>query len=262
MNALVRILSLPALALVRVPGIGPLVRASATSVGQKVVMALTGLSLCGFLVMHLLGNLNLFAGEEKFNEYAAMLHSLGPLLAAAEVGLFAMFWAHIGLAVSTNAMNRAARKDSYSVKESKQGVFVLPRGGASNWMLATGVVVFLFLILHILDMKLKIDPLVDYGPAIQQVGDTAAEGGQETRMSEYRVVRQVLSTPTNAVAYFIALVALGVHLSHGFRSALQSLGVNHPRWNKLLTCLSLLFAWAISVGFISLIVWALASPKT
>ena len=259
MNALVRILSLPALALSRVPGFGPLVRACGTSVGQKVVMALTGLSLCGFLVMHLLGNLNLFAGEEKFNHYPETLHSLGPLLAAAEIGLFAMFWAHIGLALSTNAMNRAARKNVYSVKESKQRAFAIPNGGASNWMLATGIVIFLFLVLHIVDMKLKVDPLVDYGPAATAEGSGQHSG--DGHMNEYKVVRQVFSSYTNAAAYFVALLALGVHLSHGFRSALQSLGVNHPRWNSLLGCLSLLFAWAISAGFISIIAWSLATPK-
>ncbi len=255
MNALVRILSLPALALARVPGFGPLIRACSTSVGQKVVMAITGLALCGFLVMHLLGNLNLFAGEDKFNQYARTLHSLGPLLAAAEVGLFSVFVAHLGLAISTTAMNRSARSSAYELKDSKQSAFVIPAGGASNWMLATGVVIFLFLILHIVDMKLKIDPLVDYSPAVPSEHTDSHE-----HMNEFKVVRQVLSNPPNAAAYFVALLALGVHLSHGFRSALQSLGVNHRRWNNLLQLVSTLFAWLIAAGFISLIVWALAAP--
>ncbi|MEZ6039192.1 MAG: succinate dehydrogenase cytochrome b subunit [Planctomycetaceae bacterium] len=260
MNALVRILSLPAVALSKVPGFGPLIRACSTSVGQKIVMAITGLSLCGFLVMHLLGNLNLFAGEEKFNHYAETLHSLGPLLAAAEVGLFATFLAHIGLALSTAAMNRTARGGSYLMKESKQPPFALPSGGASNWMMLTGGVIFLFLVLHIVDMKLKVDPLVDYTPAVV-VDDAGSASHGDGHMNEFIVVRQVLRSPVNAVAYFIALIALGVHLSHGFRSALQTLGVNHRRWNSLLTCISVLFAWAIAVGFISLIVWAFAAPQ-
>ncbi len=254
MNALVRILSLPACCLAKVPGLGPLVRAASTSVGQKVVMAITGLALCGFLVAHLAGNLKLFAGEAEFNHYAETLHSLGPLLAIAEIGLFAVFVAHLGLAVSTTAMNRAARGASYEMKESKQEHFALPKGGASNWMLLTGVLVLGFLVMHIADMKLKRNPLVDYGPAMQTPGDPSV-------MSEFKVVRQVLSNPPNAIVYFIGIFALGIHLTHGVRSACQSLGINHPRWNSLLKNFSLLFGWVIAGGFISLIAWGLGAAR-
>jgi hypothetical protein len=138
LNALLRILSLPVQLLAKVPGLGPFVKVLSTTVGQKILMALTGLSLCGFLVAHLGGNLKLYAGEQSFNDYAHALHSLGPLLAAAEVGLFATFALHIGLAISTAAMNRIARQKDYAVKETKQGVFILPNGGASSWMMLTG----------------------------------------------------------------------------------------------------------------------------
>lgn len=254
MNALVRILGLPACCLSKVPGLGPLVRAAATTVGQKIVMAITGLALCGFLVVHLAGNLNLYAGEEKFNKYAEALHSLGPLLAVAEIGLFAMFAGHLGLAISTTAMNRAARSSRYAVRETKQGVFALPNGGASSWMLVTGCLVLVFLVMHIADMKLKINPLVDYGPALQTVDG-------QTTVNSFRAVRRVLSTPVNACVYFVGIFALGIHLTHGFRSAFHSLGLNHPRWDGLLRLVSLLFGWVIAAGFISLIVWAFAAPR-
>ncbi|MCA9062575.1 MAG: succinate dehydrogenase cytochrome b subunit [Planctomycetaceae bacterium] len=248
MNALVRLLSLPACLLSRIPGCGPIVRVCSTSVGQKILMALTGLSLCGFLVAHLGGNLLLFAGEDKFNHYAETLHSYGPLLAVAETGLFAMFVAHIGLAISTTAMNRAARNSQYGAKESKQGVFVIPEG-AFSWMVVTGVVIFLFLVLHVTDMKFKADPLVKY-PA-----EAVAEEGH----SEFAAVRAVLTSMPHAVAYAVALIALGVHLSHGVRSALQTLGICHRRWNPLLNIVSRLFAWAVAAGFLSIVVWAMAA---
>jgi succinate dehydrogenase / fumarate reductase cytochrome b subunit len=89
-------LSLPAQILSRVPGLGSLIKVCSTTVGQKILMAISGLSLCGFLVAHLAGNLKLYAGEQSFNDYAHTLHSLGPILAAAEIGLFAMFALHIG----------------------------------------------------------------------------------------------------------------------------------------------------------------------
>jgi succinate dehydrogenase cytochrome b subunit len=249
LNALVMLLSLPATALSKVPGMEPVVRACRTSVGQKILMALTGLLLCGFLVAHLSGNLLLFAGEEQFNAYAEKLHSLGPLLAVAEIGLFALFCLHLGLAVSTIAMNRAARRKNYDVKESKQEGFTVPNG-ASTWMVVTGILVLVFLVTHIADLKLQVNPLVDYdGVYTGEHGDANA----------FQVVRRVLGNPINAIVYTVGLIALGIHLSHGVRSACQSLGISHRRWDPVIQIASNLFAWVIAAGFLSLIVWAFAS---
>lgn len=249
MNALVRILSLPACYLSRLPGCGPLVRACSTSVGQKILMAITGLSLCGFLVAHLAGNLKLFAGEQDFNQYAAMVHSLGPALAAAETGLFVVFVAHLGLALSTTAMSRAARSRDYEIRESKQGVFALPQGGASGWMLVTGTVVLVFVVWHLIDLRLKVNPFVDYRPGVEA-------GATDQPVNEFRAVRQVLTSSPSRYIYLLGLIALGIHLAHGVRSALHSLGISHRRWDPLIRLFSLLFAWGIAVGFISLIAWA------
>ena len=250
MDALLRILSLPAQLLSGVPGIGPLIRVCSTTVGQKLLMAISGLSLCGFLVAHLGGNLKLYAGEQAFNDYAHALHSLGPVLAVAEIGLFAMFALHIGLAVSTAAMNKRARGRDYFMKESKQGLSILPNGGASSWMMVTGLVVLFFLFVHILDMKLKVGPGVNYAPAMN---------AENIVDNEFFAVKAVLSTPSRAFIYIVGLVALGIHLSHGVRSATQTLGVNHKRWNVIIRAGSILFAWAIALGFIALVIWAIGA---
>ncbi|MFM7056890.1 MAG: succinate dehydrogenase cytochrome b subunit [Planctomycetota bacterium] len=247
MNALLRILSLPACLLSSLPGLRPVLRALSTSVGQKFLMAVSGLSLVGFLVVHLGGNLQLFAGEDVFNAYAEKLHSLGPILAAAEVGLFSMFALHIGLALSTSSMNRLARRSDYAMKQTKQGLFVLPSGGASAWMMATGVLIGIFLVTHILDMKLKKGFDVDYSAAM--VDGVPA--------NSYQAVRAVLSHPVHAGIYVVCLIALGIHLSHGVRSSLQTLGLNHRNWNFLLKAAGITAAWLIAGGFISLVVWAL-----
>ena len=249
MNALLRILSLPAQLLSKVPGLGPFVKVLSTTVGQKILMAITGLSLCGFLVAHLAGNLKLYAGEQGFNDYAHALHGLGPILVAAEVGLFATFALHIGLAISTAAMNKVARHKEYAIKETKQGVFILPNGGASNWMMLTGILILIFLVTHILDMKLKANPGVDY---------SAATNPERVIDNEFHAVKAVLSTPLNALIYIIGIVALGIHLSHGVHSALQTLGINHKRWNVLLKIGGFLFAWGVAAGFISFVVWEIA----
>lgn len=254
MNALIRLLSFPAILLSKLPGFGPVIRACSTSVGQKIVMALTGLALCGFLVAHLAGNLLLFAGEQKFNAYAKALHEQSALLKIAETGLFFLFLGHLGLAMSTTAMNRLARTRAYELKESKQGVFALPCGGASSWMLLTGGVIFVFLLVHLADLRLKMNPLVDYAPAYP-AGEQA-----EHSVNEFRAVRQVLSSPVNVVVYFVGIAALGIHLTHGVRSAMQSLGLMQRRWDRLIRIGSILFGWAIAAGFISIVAWGLAAP--
>lgn len=239
MDTVYKALGLPAELLCKIPGIGPIVKACCTSVGQKILMAITGLSLCGFLVVHLLGNFNLFAGEAAFNGYAEKLHSLGPLLAVAEIKLFAIFALHLGLAISTRAMSVRARRSSYEQTNSKQSGTILPMGGAANMMFVTGLVIGLYIVLHVLDMKLNIR------------GFTAGD-------SKFALVRAVLSDPLTGGFYTIALIALGVHLTHGISSAVQTLGFNHPRWSKLVNVLGIVFAWAIALGFLSIVAWAYA----
>lgn len=241
MDTVYKALGLPAELLCKIPGIGPIVKACCTSVGQKILMALTGLALCGFLVVHLLGNFNLFVGEAAFNGYAEKLHSLGPILAVAEVQLFALFALHLGLAISTRAMSARARKASYEKTNSKQGNAVLPMGGAANMMFLTGLIIGLYVVLHVLDMKLNIRGFV--------AGD-----------SKFELVRAVLSDPLTGVFYVVSLVALGVHLSHGISSAVQTLGFSHPRYNKIVKVLGIVFAWAIAAGFLSIVAWAYAVP--
>ena len=114
-------------------------------------------------------------------------------------------------------------------------------------MVVTGLLVLGFLAMHITDMKLKANPGVDYKPALNESG---------VADNEFRAVKAVLTTPLNAAIYFVGIFALGIHLSHGVRSALQTLGVNHKRWNLLLTLVGYVFAWSIAAGFISLIAWA------
>lgn len=239
MDIVYKTLGLPAELLSKVPGIGPFVKACCTSVGQKILMAITGLSLVGFLVVHLGGNFNLFAGEAAFNGYAEKLHSLGPLLAVAETKLFAIFALHLGLAISTRAMSAQARSSAYEKTESKQSGFLIPNGGAANMMFATGLILGGYVVLHVLDMKLNIWKF---------------EAGE----SKYALVRMVLRDPLHWGLYLVALIALGIHLSHGISSALQTLGISHPRWNKILRCLSVALAWLIAGGFMSLLVWAYA----
>lgn len=213
------------------------IRALSTSVGQKLVMGATGLLLCGFLTVHLAGNLLLFQGAEHYNKYAHKLHE-NELLPVAEAGLLVLFLLHIVLAFSTTRMNTRARPVGYREKQSKLvgGLDVQPH----NYMFVTGVIVLGFLLLHLSDMRL----------AEWKMRLPYDEG-----MTPAEHALLVLKDPISATVYILGSLVLGFHLLHGFQSAFKSLGLNHPKYTPFISKLGVLFAVAIGLGFASLPVW-------
>lgn len=214
-------------------------RLLSSSIGQKFVMAITGLLLCGFLVVHLEGNLLLFVSAKAYNDYAHFLHRQEELLMVAETGLFLLFLAHLYLAFATAWGNSSARVDQYALKQSKQ-----PRGlmatSPSTWMFGSGAIVLGFVILHLIDMK-----FLARGSAIPYLDEHDPN-------APYANAVAVLSNPISRVVYTLGVIALGLHLSHGIASAFQSLGLNHPKYTPLIKWAGRLFAIAIAVGFASL----------
>ncbi len=221
-----------------------LLNALSTSVGRKVVLAITGLLLCGFLVAHLAGNwlLHVPDGGKSYNEYAHALHKQAALLAIAEVGLFGLFIAHIVIALQVSAENRLARKVGYAVTRSKQeGRYAMEGYRPDTWMLVTGIVVLGFLILHLMDFKFELRDKAFYQSA----------NGMEV---EPAVKANALLSSSNLitiVGYTLGSLALIAHLAHGFQSAFQTLGINHPKYTPFIKTFGLLFAFVIGVGFAS-----------
>jgi succinate dehydrogenase / fumarate reductase cytochrome b subunit len=197
-----------------------------SSIGKKIMVALAGLLLCGFLVMHLAGNLFLFAGDKAFNHYAEMLES-NPLLPVAEVGLFVLFLIHIVLSLRARLANRAARPIGYQFTSDKGA-----RTPGSRTMAVSGSLILFFLIVHIRTFRF------------------APEYLRESNL--YGVVVGWFQNPLYASFYVLALIALGLHLSHGFQSALQTLGLNHPRYTPTLRKIGLALAALVTLGFISM----------
>lgn len=196
-----------------------------TSIGKKTVMALTGLSLVGFLIVHLLGNITLWmGGDESFNEYAEHLESYGWYLHLAELGLLALFVVHAALALGIAAQNRAARPEGYRRRESL---------GASTpgsiTMVITGLVLLVFLVIHVTDFRVP--------KLTGEIDDLAL------------AVRARLGTPLGAGIYLAGVIALGLHLSHAIRSALHTLGLHHPRWNPVLRVGGSALALVLALGF-------------
>jgi succinate dehydrogenase / fumarate reductase cytochrome b subunit len=202
----------------------------AASVITKVLMALTGLAWLGFLVMHLTGNFLLFQGAEKFNAYSDMLHSLGPLVLVADLGLILFLGVHVASALGVTTRNRRAREGGYSVRATN---------GQATWasrsMAVGGIILLTFIILHVKTFKF---------------GDQSGEGGL------HGLVVSTFKNPVWAGWYVLAMIALGLHLSHGFGSAFQTIGVFKPSWRARLKQAGAAFGWLIAAGFISMPLWA------
>ena len=201
-----------------------------SSIGKKQIMAVTGLGLIGFTVAHLLGNFLLFLGPDAFNLYGHTLTS-NPLIYVAEAGLVAMFVTHLALAAVTTIQNRNARPVNYLVKRSTG------RGEtfASKTMGYTGVIIFIFLVLHLINFK--------YGAEYMTTVD-----GVEMR-DLFRLLVEYFSNPLYVAWYCFAMVALGIHTSHGFQSSAQSWGLNHPKYTPIIKITGILYAVFVTVGF-------------
>lgn len=210
-------------------------------------MAITGLLLCVFLVVHLGGNLLMYGGPRAYNRYAETLHGQEWLVKIAEIGLLVLFLGHIYLAFSTWKDEQAARKVSYRMKRTKiheQFLTFSP----SNWMLVTGIIVLLFVLLHLMDFHFEARPDLDY--------TGKGSGDPDHPIAPFAKALMILQNPISMVAYLIGCAALGVHLVHGFWSAFQTLGWNHPKYSQFIKYFGLCFAVVIALGFISLPVWA------
>lgn len=212
-----------------------------SSVGKKFVMGGTGLFLCFFLVMHLAGNLLLFAGSHAYNTYAETLHQNVGLLVIAEIVLFTAMLLHIYLAYATAVENRTARgAEPYAVKQTKIPGRVVNFLGMSpdTTMFITGALIFGYLCIHLSDFKFEI------------FADETARAA-----APYDKAARVLGLASRKIIYFLAACVVGIHVSHGFSSAFQSLGLRHPKYTPTIQCIGKVFAIMVTLGFASLVFW-------
>ena len=211
-------------------------RVFSSSVGTKLLLGVTGLLLFAYLIIHLLGNLVVFAGQETFNHYAHALAG-NPLVIPAELALLAFFLVHIYKAVTMWTANQRARPLRYEKKvwaghTSRKSV-------SSTTMIWTGLVILVFVIVHVAHIK--------YG-AWYEVGDPPVR-------DLYRTEVEVFSSPIWVAIYVVCMVLVGFHLRHGIASAFQSLGADHPVYTKRLTTLGTVVAILIAGGFAIIPVW-------
>jgi len=212
-------------------------RAFSSSVGTKLLMGLTGLALFAYMVLHLAGNALILAGPDLFNQYSQTLIS-NPLILPIELGLLAIFVIHIYKAITMWTANRRARPVGYLKKE--MAGHTSRKSLASSTMIASGLFLLLFVIVHVKQFK--------FGTWYQTVG-------QAEIRDLYRTEVELFQQPLWVVFYVAGTLLVGLHLRHGFTSAFQSLGVDHPVYTRKLTAIGIFFAILIGGGLAAIPVW-------
>jgi succinate dehydrogenase / fumarate reductase cytochrome b subunit len=198
-----------------------------STLGRKVVMAVTGVILFGFVIGHLAGNLLLYRGPDAINAYAVGLRHLGGALWAARLVLLVSVIAHIWAATALTRSNWKARPHGYAQRKDLAATY------ASRTMVWSGPLVLLFIVYHLLHFTFG----TVHGSFVE--GDV------------YHNVVTGFQVPLVSGFYILAMLALGLHLYHGAYSMMQSVGLNHPQINALRRTFATVFAVAIVLGNIS-----------
>jgi len=181
-----------------------------SSVGRKILMAVTGLILILFLIVHLLGNSSIFIGPDGINAYAEHLHALGPLVWIFRLVMLSVFGLHILLGITLTLENRAATPQTYAVKKRLRTSF-----GAET-MIYTGLLLLAFVVYHLLHFT------------IHAVGPGITEDAMQ-RMDVFKMVVLSFTQFFTASLYVGAMVVLFLHLSHGVQSLFQTLGLSNEK---------------------------------
>jgi succinate dehydrogenase / fumarate reductase cytochrome b subunit len=190
-------------------------------------MALSGLFLIIFLITHLVINsLTLASSKDLFNE-AAHFMATNPIIYAMQYVLALGFIIHIGMGVKLTIQNKRARSQEYVYNKMSKNTDL-----SSRSMIVSGGLVIVFLALH----------LRDYFYQMKFVG--LPEG-----TTDYDLVVNLFTNPYYTAVYVIAFIVLGVHLNHGFKSAFQSMGANHKKYNPLIKIVSTAYSIVIALGF-------------
>ena len=213
-------------------------RVFSSTVGTKLLIGVTGVALFLYMLLHLAGNVLVFAGPEFFNEYSHKLIS-NPLIIPIEIGLLAVFLLHIYKALTMWFGNNAARPVSYSKKEpagrpSRKSV-------ASSTMIGSGLFLLVFVIIHVKQFKF---------------GTFYLASGSDTVRDLYRTEIEVFRNPLWVALYVVGALLVGLHMRHGISSAFQSLGFDHPRYTRRLGAVGILLAAIIGIGLAIIPVWS------
>ena len=201
-----------------------------SSIGQKQLMALSGLGWALFVLAHMLGNLLILFGDEAYNKYSHVLVS-NPGIYLAEFGLLVLLLTHVFYGIKLSLENSKARTTQYSVSKtaSKQASLV------SRTMKYQGIVILCFIVLHLINFKFGTEYMITYDGV--QVRDI------------FRLVVEKFQSPVYVGIYIICVSLLGFHLSHGLYSSVQSLGFYHDKYMTCIKKCSVVYGFIIGLGF-------------
>ncbi|MCG3205187.1 MAG: hypothetical protein KCHDKBKB_01906 [Elusimicrobia bacterium] len=205
-----------------------------STIGKKSIVAITGLVMFGFVIGHLLGNLQVFVSADKLNAYAAFLKETKPLLWGTRLGLLLSVALHIVCTVQLNRRNRSSRPVAYQEHDLIQAT--LP----SRFMIWSGAFLGFYVVYHLLHLTVgRVHPSFSHTDV-------------------YGNLVSAFQNPMVSTVYILAMVSLGFHLNHGIFSVFQTLGLNHPKYNLLRKIFAVGASVVIAVGYISIPVAVMA----
>ncbi|MEK7676885.1 MAG: succinate dehydrogenase cytochrome b subunit [Verrucomicrobiota bacterium] len=210
-----------------------------SSLGKKYVMAVTGFALFGFVIMHMLGNLQVFLGPNQINRYAQFLQSNVELVWAARLGLLLMVTLHIVSAVLVSIENKAARPEPYGHYQAAAGSY------ASRTMLMSGLIVATFIVYHLLHYTVQVQAINLTGQDFVTLHD------DQGRHDVYRMMIVGFSNLWVSGFYVLGMALLALHLSHGASSMFQSLGWKNGKYGRWIDRLACAAALIIFLGYCS-----------
>ena len=194
-----------------------------TSIGKKLLMALTGLGFVLFLLIHLIGNLTLYAGKDTFLSYVAHLHALDPLIRVAEIGLLVFAAVHVVTGLTLFWQNLKARPVRYQVNRWAGG-----RTIGSATMPYTGLIIIGFVIIHLMNFH-----FIDH----------------DTQTAVFDALSSTFASIPYVIFYTLAVLVVALHISHGFWSLFQTLGANHPKYMPAIRGFGIGFSLLAAAGF-------------
>jgi len=214
-----------------------LCRFTRSNIGLKILMAVTGVVMFGYLIGHVTGNMLIFKGAAAINAYSHFLHDSKGLLWGTRLLLLASVVVHIWATVRFLSLRNEARPVAYSLKVPHGTTF------AARTMFWSGPVIALFIVYHILHLTT--------GTLHKTFHSSVDPVSKEVVVDVYQNLIDGFSNPLASGIYIVAMLAIGLHLSHGIWSMLQTVGVNRPNWEPSLKKLAILSAVVICGGFIA-----------
>jgi succinate dehydrogenase / fumarate reductase cytochrome b subunit len=217
-----------------------------SSIGRKIIMAVTGLILIGFVIGHLVGNLQIFQAPDHINGYGQFLHSLGALLWAARLVIIASVVLHIWAATVLTLENKKARGSDYGFKNTIRATL------ASRAMRWTGYIVLAFLLYHLAHFTIGAAQAATFKENLAHytmkedyrvAGFVVVQAGAQV-LDVYNMVIFGFQSPIVSLFYIIAVGLLSLHLLHGIDSLFQTLGLRSEKWSGALRKIAVVFCAA------------------